>query len=396
NSLQSNADQASRISKSVFVSNFPDGCTARDLWNVCNDYGTAVDVFIPAKKSKAGKRRFLCTSSRPVQSKIYSSGLEEIPLGGCKFTWCHKSGAKMSKLDRFLVSEGLWNTYPDLTYVTLDCFLSDHKLILMRESHHDYGPTSFRFYHYWFELDGFDNFVKQSWKNAPICDLNAMVKFSKKILTNYTPWSWLKTKIKWAIEGVLIDGEWVESPSLIKSEFLSYFTNHFDRPLDCRLHVTTEFPRKLSPDQQSDLEIDITQSEIKKAVWDCEVDKAPGPDGFTFGFYRRYWTFLENDVVEAVHAFFNHGKFPKGTNSSFITLIPKNQEAKTTKDFRLITLIGSVYKIITKILANRMVVVLEDLVNEVQSAFVSKRQILDGPFILNELYQWCIKKRSRR
>nr|GEZ45442.1 RNA-directed DNA polymerase, eukaryota [Tanacetum cinerariifolium] len=56
NSLQSKADQTSQISKSVYVSNFPDGCTARDLWKACNDYGTVVDVFIPAKKSKPGKR----------------------------------------------------------------------------------------------------------------------------------------------------------------------------------------------------------------------------------------------------------------------------------------------------------------------------------------------------
>nr|GEZ59986.1 RNA-directed DNA polymerase, eukaryota, nucleotide-binding alpha-beta plait domain protein [Tanacetum cinerariifolium] len=56
NSLQSKADQTVRISQSVFVSNFPDGCTAKDLWKVCNDYGTVVDVFIPNKKSKVGKR----------------------------------------------------------------------------------------------------------------------------------------------------------------------------------------------------------------------------------------------------------------------------------------------------------------------------------------------------
>ncbi|GJV62951.1 hypothetical protein Tco_1473779 [Tanacetum coccineum] len=71
-----------------------------------------------------------------------------------------------------------------------------------------------------------------------------------------------------------------------------------------------------------------TREEIKKSafgiIW---VDKSPGPDGFTFGFYRQYWTFLEDDVVEAVFYFFNHGQFPKGSNSSFITLIPKTQEA---------------------------------------------------------------------
>nr|GFB84728.1 RNA-directed DNA polymerase, eukaryota [Tanacetum cinerariifolium] len=60
-----------------------------------------------------------------------------------------------------------------------------------------------------------------------------------------------------------------------------------------------------------------------------------------------------------------------------------------------ISLIGSMYNIISKILANRLVVVLGGLVNEIQSAFVADKQILDGPFILNELVQWCKKKKKQ-
>ncbi|GJU94577.1 retrovirus-related pol polyprotein from transposon TNT 1-94 [Tanacetum coccineum] len=77
-----------------------------------------------------------------------------------------------------------------------------------------------------------------------------------------------------------------------------------------------------------------------------------------------------------------------GCNASFIALIPKIPDAKLVKDFRPISLIGSLYKIIAKILANRLVGVLGDLVSEVQSAFVADRQILDGPLILNEVLQW--------
>nr|GFB55897.1 RNA-directed DNA polymerase, eukaryota [Tanacetum cinerariifolium] len=69
----------------------------------------------------------------------------------------------------------------------------------------------------------------------------------------------------------------------------------------------------------------------------------------------------------------------------FIALIPKKQDAKLVKEFRPISLIGSFYKIIAKILANRLVVVLGDIVNEAQAAFVANRQILDSPFIRNEL-----------
>ncbi|GJT47577.1 RNA-directed DNA polymerase, eukaryota, nucleotide-binding alpha-beta plait domain protein, partial [Tanacetum coccineum] len=56
NSLQSKLDQTAKISKSVFITNFSEECTSKDLWKECNDYGTVIDVFIPNKRSKSGKR----------------------------------------------------------------------------------------------------------------------------------------------------------------------------------------------------------------------------------------------------------------------------------------------------------------------------------------------------
>ncbi|GJV66080.1 RNA-directed DNA polymerase, eukaryota, reverse transcriptase zinc-binding domain protein [Tanacetum coccineum] len=125
------------------------------------------------------------------------------------------------------------------------------------------------------------------------------------------------------------------------------------------------------------------------------ADKSPCPDGFTFGFYRRFWKIIENDVYDAVKYFFTYGNIPKGFNSSFIALIPKIPDANMVKYFRPICLIGSLYKIIAKILANRLVGVLGDIVNEVQSAFIAERQILDGPFILNEILQWSKTKKKQ-
>nr|GEX62196.1 RNA-directed DNA polymerase, eukaryota [Tanacetum cinerariifolium] len=120
------------------------------------------------------------------------------------------------------------------------------------------------------------------------------------------------------------------------------------------------------------------------------TNKSPGPDGFSFEFYRKYWTTIDDDVFQAVRDFFVNGHFPRGCNSSFISLIPKIQDAKFMKDFRPISLIGSVCKIIEKILANRLCVVLPYLISDdVQSAFVANRQTLDRPFILNELLSWC-------
>nr|GEX42492.1 RNA-directed DNA polymerase, eukaryota [Tanacetum cinerariifolium] len=130
-------------------------------------------------------------------------------------------------------------------------------------------------------------------------------------------------------------------------------------------------------------------------VWNCGENKSLGPDGYTFEFFRRYWRFISSDFCSAVECFFESGSFPKGSSSSFIDLIPKVIDAKFVTDFRPISLIGCVYKVVTKILANRLATVISDLFSDIQSAFVANRQILDGPFILNELLAWCKRKKKQ-
>ncbi|GKB13013.1 RNA-directed DNA polymerase, eukaryota [Tanacetum coccineum] len=92
-------------------------------------------------------------------SFILAGGLVEVLSGGYSFTWSHKSASKMSKLDHFLVSDNLQRTCPNLSSLTLDRFLSDHRPILLRELNIDYGPTPFRFFHNWFELEGLDDWI---------------------------------------------------------------------------------------------------------------------------------------------------------------------------------------------------------------------------------------------
>nr|GEY74450.1 RNA-directed DNA polymerase, eukaryota [Tanacetum cinerariifolium] len=102
---------------------------------------------------------------------------------------------------------------------------------------------------------------------------------------------------------------------------------------------------------------------------------------------RMWWLLFPNSSLQVF--------FPLGCNSSFIALIPKTHEAKMVKDFRPLSLIGSVYKIIAKILANILSLVISSLIFYVQAAFVSNRQILDDPFIINELLSWCKLKNSK-
>nr|GFB60245.1 RNA-directed DNA polymerase, eukaryota [Tanacetum cinerariifolium] len=115
--------------------------------------------------------------------------------------------------------------------------------------------------------------------------------------------------------------------------------------LDHKFGVLDHKFGRLSSDQVGDLDKDISIDEIRKAVWDYGESKSPGPDGFTFEFFRRYWHFIGPDFCAAVNCFFDKGRFPRGRNSLFIALIPKVMDAKFVTDFCPINLTGSVYKV---------------------------------------------------
>ncbi|GJY64799.1 RNA-directed DNA polymerase, eukaryota [Tanacetum coccineum] len=198
-----------------------------------------------------------------------------------------------------------------------------------------------------------------------------------------------------AIKGVMVDGEWVDDPTRVKEEFKSHFASRFQTPTSNRCCLNFTFPKRLDTNQAEELEGPISIEEVRKAVWGCGDNKSPGPDGFTFEFFRKYWDLLGTDLYDAVVWFFDKGSFARGCNTSFITLIPKIQDPKFVSDYRPISLIGCLYKVITKILANRISLIIPDLISDVQSAFLPNRQILDGPFIINELLSWCKYKKQQ-
>nr|GEV38671.1 RNA-directed DNA polymerase, eukaryota, reverse transcriptase zinc-binding domain protein [Tanacetum cinerariifolium] len=162
-----------------------------------------------------------------------------------------------------------------------------------------------------------------------------------------------KKRNQHAIHGFLSEGIWIEEPNSVKNEFLSHFKERFDSPCSSRLLLDRVFPNRLSVEQNLDLERNMTNEEIKRAVWDCDTDKSPGPDGFTFVFIEDIEILLKKMLLRRCLFSLHQVHFLK------------------------------------VILANRLVGVLGDLVNEVQSAFIVNIQILYGPFISDELIHWC-------
>ena len=141
----------------------------------------------------------------------------------------------------------------------------------------------------------------------------------------------------------------------------------------------------LSSREGADLTKPFLVGEVKADVWDCDKYKSLGPDDITFGFIKDFWDILKIDVMRFLVEFHRNRKLANGINSTFIALIPKVDNPQRLNDFRLISLVGSMYKILAKVLANRLRLVIGSVISDSQSAFIKGRQILDGILMANEV-----------
>ncbi|KAH1083989.1 hypothetical protein J1N35_023750 [Gossypium stocksii] len=91
------------------------------------------------------------------------------------------------------------------------------------------------------------------------------------------------------------------------------------------------------------LEVPFYMEEIKEVVWSCDKNKAPGPDGFNLCFFRKCWEVVQKDLLEMMAEFYKTGKLERSINSSFIALIPKNENPNDISEFKPICLVSSLY-----------------------------------------------------
>ncbi|XP_019191056.1 PREDICTED: uncharacterized protein LOC109185569 [Ipomoea nil] len=134
------------------------------------------------------------------------------------------------------------------------------------------------------------------------------------------------------------------------------------------------------------------ESEVKSALFSMYPDKAPGPDGMNPGFYQHFWDVVGTDVSSYIVNCLNTCSLPGKLNETNIILIPKKKTPEIVSDYRPIALSNVIYRIMAKVITARMKPLMENIISESQSAFISERLITDNILIAAEVGHYLNRK----
>jgi hypothetical protein len=182
-----------------------------------------------------------------------------------------------------------------------------------------------------------------------------------------------------------VNDVWVESPSLIHNAAVAYFRNQFASDHWARPKLDGILFPSLDDDENRRLVLPFGMEEIERVVKDCDGNKSPGPDGFNFAFIKAMWNLIKGEIRILFDQFHGIETLPKSFSSYFVALIPKINSPFALGDFRPISLLGCLYKIVAKVLTARLASVMDRLVAHTQSAFLKGRQLVDGVVVVNEV-----------
>jgi hypothetical protein len=174
-------------------------------------------------------------------------------------------------------------------------------------------------------------------------------------------------------------GHLCETKEEVQNAFVNYFTglfssNHAGDIDNCVQPIARCVTEEMNEELLKPFEVE----EIHGALCQMGPLKAPGPDGFPAGFFQKNWKIMGRDICQAILSTLNSGVMPDGLNSTNIALIPKVNSPSTVSEFRPISLCNVMYKLISKVLANRLKKILANIISPVQSAFIPGRLITDN------------------
>ena len=176
---------------------------------------------------------------------------------------------------------------------------------------------------------------------------------------------------------------------IIEDYFGTSFTTSdpsgFDEIL-CRIQPS------ITDEMNATLTSEFTTKEVHQALKQMAPTTAPSPNGMSPIFYKSFWKIVGDDVTKIVLNALNTGVVHDSLNATFISLIPKIKNPKRVSDFRPISFCNVIYKLISKVLVNRLKQVLPNIVSGSQSAFLSGRLITDNVLVAFETLHYLKRK----
>nr|CAD1838381.1 unnamed protein product [Ananas comosus var. bracteatus] len=346
---------------------------------------------------------------------ISDAGLLDLPILNKSFTWSNgRRNPTLERLDRALISQDWLLRFPRSTLKALPRPRSDHTPLVLSAWTFVPTPRIFRFESCWLHASTLSSVVATAWNAAPAGEDPASTFCSKldRVRRDLQLWSrdfsssfkrqtssclqwlhWLdaaeerrvlsipecrlrpKLKIRYEELCLIEETKWKqrsrihwlrEGDAILSSAHRSSSSINFSLLFDD------------TPVDLSSLHAPFSEDEVRSAVFACAPDKAPGPDGFPLLFYHRFWALLKSDVMKIFESLFAGSLDAGGINSSWICPIPKKPTILVARDLRPISLVHSMAKILSKVLATRLQSVLHLLINPFQTAFIRGRHILDN------------------
>nr|CAA66812.1 non-ltr retrotransposon reverse transcriptase-like protein [Arabidopsis thaliana] len=193
----------------------------------------------------------------------------------------------------------------------------------------------------------------------------------------------------------LIDdfGERIETQQGIKEGIKEHSCNFFESLL-CGVEGENSLAQsdmnlllsfRCSVDQINDLERSFSDLDIQEAFFSLPRNKASGPDGYSSEFFKGVWFVVGPEVTEAVQEFFRSGQLLKQWNATTLVLIPKITNSSKMTDFRPISCLNTLYKVIAKLLTSRLKKLLNEVISPSQSAFLPGRLLSENVLLATEI-----------
>ncbi|KAK3225737.1 hypothetical protein Dsin_005599 [Dipteronia sinensis] len=348
---------------------------------------------------------------------ILKARVVDIPMQGSNFTWSNnRERSTWAKLDHFLLSLIFLSWFPKLTQQCLPRTISDHSAVAIGEPSLDWGPTPFRFFNHWMDdkertTDAIKGFkaAKQRlkrWMAEKKNQVSVAAEIEKKLSevefkavnegwseslrterTSLTSKLWTqlrieeqqwrqKSRVRWLKDGnknskffhvmcqtkrrcnqigeLVINGVVCKDPPSIRGEIYRYFKEHYRQGFRNKPKLRAIDLKKLEKAESVALENEFSSEEVWMALRDYDGNKAPGPDGFNLNFIKQNWVSIKEDFLNFLKEFHRDGSIVSHLNRTFLALILKVGNPSALVDFRPISLVSSLYKLLAKILANRI------------------------------------------